>query len=74
IYRMILIGEFELPRGFTSWDTVLRCYKVMNTIRVIVNNMATLYQSAITMNIKQTKSEKIKLTKPTFHSPMNVPI
>ncbi|CAG8479979.1 3884_t:CDS:10 [Acaulospora morrowiae] len=64
IYRMILIGEFELPRGFTSWGSVLRCYRVLNTIRVMVNNMATLYQSAIRMNIKQTQSEKIKLIKP----------
>ncbi|CAG8550699.1 16089_t:CDS:10 [Acaulospora colombiana] len=74
VYRMIFIGEFELPRGSASWSTVLRCYRVMNTIRVIVNDMATLYQPAIRMNIKQTKSEKIKLTKPMFHSPMEVPI
>ncbi|CAG8629107.1 1381_t:CDS:2, partial [Acaulospora colombiana] len=32
IYRMILIGEFGLPRGSTSWGTVLQCYQVMNTI------------------------------------------
>jgi hypothetical protein len=55
IYRMILIGEFELPRGSTSWGTALQCYQVLNIIRVIVNNGATSYQTAIRMN-KQSKS------------------
>jgi hypothetical protein len=74
IYRLILIGEFELPRGSTSWGTVLQCYQVINTIRMIVDNNATLYQSVIRMNTKQTKSEKIKMTKPMFHAPIKIPI
>jgi len=71
VYRMILIGEFELPRGSTSWGTVLQCYQVLNIIRVIVNNGATSYQTAIRMN-KQSKSKM--MIKPMFHSPMKVQI
>ncbi|CAG8676439.1 9_t:CDS:10, partial [Acaulospora morrowiae] len=43
ICRMILIGEFELPRSFTSWGTILQCYQVLNTIQVIVNDGASQY-------------------------------
>ncbi|CAG8834481.1 19900_t:CDS:2, partial [Gigaspora margarita] len=32
IYRMILIGEFELPRSTGSWG-ILKCYQILNTIR-----------------------------------------
>jgi hypothetical protein len=74
IYRMFLIGEFELPKNYTSWGTVLQCYQIMNTIRVIVNNGAAQYQSVIRMPNNQTKPEKIKMTEPMFHSPMKVPI
>ncbi|RIA91215.1 hypothetical protein C1645_128528 [Glomus cerebriforme] len=69
IYRMILIGEFELPRGSTSWGTALQCYQVLNIIRVIVNNGATSYQTAIRKN-KQSKSSL--MIKPMFHSPTKV--
>jgi hypothetical protein len=41
---------------------------------MIVDNNATLYQSVIRMNTKQTKSEKIKMTKPMFHTPIKIPI
>ncbi|CAB4461141.1 unnamed protein product [Rhizophagus irregularis] len=69
IYRMILIGEFELPRGSTSWGTALQCYQVLNTIRVIVNKGATSYQTAIRMN---KKSKSRMMIKPMFHSPTKV--
>ncbi|CAG8564665.1 4239_t:CDS:10, partial [Diversispora eburnea] len=70
IYRMILIGEFELPKSSISWGTVLKCYQIMNTIRVIVNNGATRYQSAIRKNSKQPESDKMKMIKPMFHDPL----
>jgi hypothetical protein len=71
VYRMILIGEFELPRGSTSWGTVLHCYQVMSIIRAIVNDGATSYQTAIRMK-NQSKSKM--MIKPMFHSPIKVPI
>lgn len=74
IYRMILIGGFELPKSSTSWGTVLKCYQVLNTIRVIVNNGATRYQSAIRKNSKQTESDNMKMVKPMFHCPSKIPI
>ncbi|KAG9298515.1 hypothetical protein G9A89_016512 [Geosiphon pyriformis] len=50
------------------------CYQILNTIKVIVDKGAVHYQSAIRKNVNQTKSEKIKMIKPMFHSPMKVPI
>ncbi|CAG8726777.1 3151_t:CDS:10, partial [Funneliformis caledonium] len=67
VYRMILIGEFELPRGSTSWGTVLQCYQVLSIIRAIVNDGATSYQTAIRMK-NQSKSKM--MIKPMFHSPI----
>ncbi|KAG9293426.1 hypothetical protein G9A89_009150 [Geosiphon pyriformis] len=74
VYRMLMIGEFRLPEGYTSWGTILGCYQILNTIKVIVDKGAVHYQSAIRKNVNQTKSEKIKMIKPMFHSPMKVPI
>ncbi|KAF0467197.1 hypothetical protein F8M41_026043 [Gigaspora margarita] len=74
IYRMILIGEFELPRCFTSWGTVLQCYQVLNKIRTIVNDAAIQYQSSVKMNIKQKESKQKEMIKPMFLDPMKISI
>lgn len=76
IYRMILLGEFELPAGATSWGTILGCYQVLSAIKNIVDTNATRYQSAIRQirqDTTQTKAKRAKMTKTMFHSPMKVP-
>ncbi|CAG8634169.1 8224_t:CDS:10 [Ambispora leptoticha] len=73
IYRMILIGEFELPKAATSWCTILGCYRVLATIRDIVNEEAAHYQLVTRSQIDEMASKKVKWTKPQFHSPMKIP-
>ncbi|KAF0433663.1 hypothetical protein F8M41_005012 [Gigaspora margarita] len=70
----VLISEFELPRCFTSWGTVLQCYQVLNKIRTIVNDAAIRYQSSIRINIKLTESNQKEMIKSLFLNPMKVSI
>ncbi len=34
VYRMILLGEIQLPEGIATWGTLTRCFQVLSTIKV----------------------------------------